>query len=121
MRKNVTHNITINKKPYYCRTRDFEPNTGIIDYNLFWNHGKPVALQIDSGDGEISAAPTWAEYKLDEHSVTADPQFVAPSRGDYSVKAGSPALTLGFKNFPMDQFGKPGYPVPPGFQKARGG
>jgi hypothetical protein len=53
---------------------------------------------------------------LDEHSVTADPQFVDAAKGDYTVKPGSPALDLGFKNFPMDQFGKPGYPVPPGFQ-----
>jgi hypothetical protein len=59
---------------------------------------------------------TWNKYKLDQHSVAADPQFVDPKKGDYSVKVGSPALALGFKNFPMDQFGKPGYPVPPGFQ-----
>ena len=26
-------------------------------------------------------------------------------KGDYSDKAGSPALTIGFKNFPMDSFG----------------
>jgi hypothetical protein len=31
--------------------------------------------------------------------------FVDPSKGDYTVKDGSPALTLGFKNFPMTGFG----------------
>ena len=31
--------------------------------------------------------------------------FVDPERGDYGVKEGSPALELGFVNFPMDQFG----------------
>ena len=31
--------------------------------------------------------------------------FVDAARGDYRVKEGSPALALGFKNFPMDQFG----------------
>jgi membrane-associated protease RseP (regulator of RpoE activity) len=41
----------------------------------------------------------------DEHSIVADAQFVDPSRGDYRVKDGSPALALGFVNFPMDQFG----------------
>jgi len=30
--------------------------------------------------------------------------FVDPAHGDYRVKPGSPALALGFKNFPMDQF-----------------
>lgn len=31
--------------------------------------------------------------------------FVDPANGDFRVKPGSPALELGFKNFPMDQFG----------------
>ncbi|MDF7825467.1 right-handed parallel beta-helix repeat-containing protein [Pontiellaceae bacterium B12227] len=43
--------------------------------------------------------------KWDVNSVTADPLFVDPASGDYRVKEGSPALELGFKNFPMDQFG----------------
>jgi len=41
----------------------------------------------------------------DEHSIVADAQFVDAARGDYRVKEGSPALALGFVNFPMDQFG----------------
>jgi hypothetical protein len=41
----------------------------------------------------------------DEHSILADVLFVDPTQGDYRVKEGSPALALGFKNFPMDQFG----------------
>ncbi len=41
----------------------------------------------------------------DEHSILADVMFIDPVHGDYRVKQDSPALTLGFKNFPMDQFG----------------
>ena len=41
----------------------------------------------------------------DEHSILADVLFVDPAKGDYRVKDNSPALALGFKNFPMDQFG----------------
>ena len=41
----------------------------------------------------------------DEHSVLADVLFVDPNKADYRVKDNSPALALGFKNFPMDQFG----------------
>ncbi len=119
MQKTISNNIIINKSPYYCRTRDFKPNTGTIDNNVFWNNGAPVVMQIDAGrdgGGIISATSTWTQYKLDDHSVIADPRFMNASKGDYSVKKSSPALTLGFKNFPMDQFGKPGYQVPPGFQ-----
>jgi hypothetical protein len=41
----------------------------------------------------------------DTHSIVADALFVNPAKGDYRVKEGSPALALGFVNFPMDQFG----------------
>ena len=42
---------------------------------------------------------------LDAHSIAADALFVDPATGDYRVKDGSPALALGFDNFPMDHFG----------------
>jgi hypothetical protein len=41
----------------------------------------------------------------DARSVVGDPQFVDPIRGDFRVKEGSPAFKIGFRNFPMDQFG----------------
>lgn len=41
----------------------------------------------------------------DKHSIVADARFVNPARGDYRVRARSPALKLGFVNFDMDQFG----------------
>lgn len=37
--------------------------------------------------------------------MAGDALFVDPAKGDYRVKDGSPALALGFKNFPMDRFG----------------
>jgi hypothetical protein len=66
---------------------------------------------------------TWAQWTgagLDAHSKVADPLFTDPLKdfgngkplGDYSVKPGSPALTLGFKNFPMDSFGVMGVAGP---------
>jgi hypothetical protein len=41
----------------------------------------------------------------DEHSLAADAGFVDPASGDYRVGEASPALSLGFQNFPMDEFG----------------
>ena len=66
------------------------------DYNLLHSPGKtetqPAAgLQKQSG--------------RDAHSVEADALFVNPAAGDYRVREGSPTLSLGFVNFPMDQFG----------------
>ncbi len=45
------------------------------------------------------------QSKRDEHSIVADALFVNPASGDFRVRQGSPALKLGFVNFPMDQFG----------------
>ena len=41
----------------------------------------------------------------DEHSLAATPFLKIPPSGNFRVKEGSPALALGFKNFPMDVFG----------------
>jgi len=41
----------------------------------------------------------------DEHSNYGDPLFINAVDGDFRVQDNSPALKLGFRNFPMDQFG----------------
>ena len=41
----------------------------------------------------------------DANSLVGDPMFVDPAHGDFRVRDGSPALKIGFQNFPMDQFG----------------
>jgi hypothetical protein len=41
----------------------------------------------------------------DQNSLAGDPEFIDPAQGDFRVKDSSPALKVGFKNFPMDQFG----------------
>jgi hypothetical protein len=50
-------------------------------------------------------AQAFQPFGCDAHSVAGDPLFVDPAKGDYRVKEGSPALSVGFKNFPMDPFG----------------
>jgi len=67
-----------------------------LDYNLV--HAP--------GTAEPEPAAKLAQQSgRDAHSVIADAQFVDPARGDYRVREGSPALALGFVNFPMDRFG----------------
>lgn len=80
----------------YAPIRVDKPWGKEVDYNLLHTPGQTAtkpAVQLQSQSGR------------DEHSVTGDALFVDPASGDYRVKPGSPALKLGFQNFPMDQFG----------------
>jgi hypothetical protein len=75
-------------QPYYpIQIKDWGKE---IDYNLFPDDKALLAARANH---------------TDQHSLAGDPLFVDPSRGDYTVKKESPALRLGFKNFPMDKFG----------------
>ncbi|MEO6285241.1 MAG: PDZ domain-containing protein [Dyadobacter sp.] len=61
-----------------------------VDYNLFPNQADLTIARSNH---------------TDTHSKFGDAAFINPEKGDYGVKNSSPALSLGFKNFPMDQFG----------------
>ena len=64
-----------------------------IDNNFFT---QPAALQKARDLG------------LDPHSAAGDPHFLDPVASNFNVAENSPALAVGFKNFPMggvDQFG----------------
>lgn len=63
-----------------------------IDYNVFY-----------SRDPGIKASPEGLGW--DEHSIVVELQFVDPANGDFRIQPSSPAIALGFTNFPMDQFG----------------
>jgi hypothetical protein len=67
-----------------------------MDYNLVQDYGATT---------NAPAARLQQQSGRDEHSIVADAQFIDPAHGDYRVKPGSPALALGFVNFPMNQFG----------------
>jgi len=84
-----------------------------IDRNcLFSASGKFTARisQVRGEDGPEKGAKRvdlegWRALGFDRNSVFADPMFVDPSKNDYRVKPGSPALALGFKNFEMGTWG----------------
>ncbi len=96
----------------------FASSGDVFAHNIVWNDYRPALMpappwgqELDynlmqkDGAGSMPATKLQRQSGHDEHSIVADAQFVDPANGDYRVKAGSPALALGFVNFPMDQFG----------------
>jgi len=85
-----------------------------IDSNCVWSFGAaPGFTNFDDRSAHLFSWANWQAGGNDLHSVVADPMFTDSNKtwpnyapkGDFSVKPGSPALVLGFKNFPMDSFG----------------
>jgi hypothetical protein len=82
-------------------------NTFDCDWNLYFN----PAQKLD--EVKFNGA-TWAEWHQrgkDKHSLYADPLFIAPEQGDFTLKSGSPAFALGFQPIDLSQVGprvKPG-------------
>lgn len=104
----IENNIVLSGNPIQLTSSDPASARYVSDYNLFWNNAAAVGFPGN-----------WQGNGLEAHSKIADPLFVngSPWAGsgitDYTVGSTSPAIGLGFVNFPMDQFGDPGSPVPP--------
>jgi hypothetical protein len=85
-----------------------------IDHNCFHSdlgefvarvRPRPTSEDDDRAEGIKYDLDQWQALGFDRHSLFADPLFADPARGDYRVQPGSPALALGFKNFPMNDWG----------------
>ncbi|MEX2103757.1 MAG: PDZ domain-containing protein, partial [Bacilli bacterium] len=80
----------------YAPIRVPEPWGQACDWNLLHDSDllEPIpALRLQEQSG------------ADKHSIIANALFVNTASGNYQVRDDSPALGLGFRNFPMDQFG----------------
>ncbi len=71
------------------------------DYNIFFNPLKPA----DSIQYNGLTHDEWHLKGKDMHSVYADPMFVNPEKFDFTLKPGSPALKMGFKNIDISDVG----------------
>jgi hypothetical protein len=87
----VTNNIWMGVYRPAAMKADLKKWGRVVDYNLFTTTDADRTKFTNKG--------------CDEHSLVGDAMFVDPAKGDYRVKDNSPVLKLGFKNFPMDQFG----------------
>jgi hypothetical protein len=112
--RRVWNNITVDNSfhPHVW----YEESGDRVNGNIWMGAYRPAAmseslakwgLDVDRNLFTTSDADRtrFANKGCDPHSLVGDPLFLDPARGDYRVRDGSPALRLGFENFPMERFG----------------
>jgi len=99
----ICRNIVVPAKPETMPWRNDKKkilDAERIDNNLYWS-----SEQYKNPDLEHKQLKEFQAAGIDVHSISADPKFIDPESYDLRVADDSPALKLGFKNFPMDNFG----------------
>jgi len=107
--RHVYNNIAINNSlhPHVW----YKNSMDVITHNIWMTQYRPVRIkkwgkEIDRNMFTLEKdRKAFTAQGCDIHSIAGDPMFIDPSQGDYRVRENSPALKLGFKNFPMDKFG----------------
>jgi len=75
----------------------------IMDWNVYWDTrlaDRPDEMKFAGGTLE-----QWRARGHDEHSLIADPQFVAPEKDDFQLQPNSPAFKLGFRPIDLRKVG----------------
>ncbi len=109
---NIMVNNSFHPHVWFGNSQDiFRHNIVFGEYRPIQVHqpwGKECDFNLVNMPGQADSAPASVIQRQsgsDQHSLAADAMFVNPAIGDYRVRNGSPALKVGFQNFPMDQFG----------------
>lgn len=113
-RRRAWNNITVNNgfHPHVW----FNHSEDEVFGNIFMgpHRGARMPSEIAKGkrvDGNLffsskaNIKDRFLKFGWDVNSIAADPKFINPAAGDFRVAQDSPAFDIGFKNFPMDQFG----------------
>ena len=110
---NVLINNSLHPHVWYAGSKD------VFKHNIVFAAYLPAVMQSSIGpqgkwgaelDSNLFASSEADRTKFavngtDAHSLVGDPLFEDPENGDFRVKENSPALRVGFKNFPMNEFG----------------
>ncbi len=98
----IRNNIFVNSTEV-CTRMENDWRSGLtLNHNLYYQAEKPLFRWLGKN---YFAATEFARYQselgLDQGSLCADPQFVAPAARDYRLKPGSPGATLATDGGPV--------------------
>ncbi|WP_079686695.1 right-handed parallel beta-helix repeat-containing protein [Ohtaekwangia koreensis] len=105
----VENNILINNTfhPHVW----FKNSNDVFRHNIVSAGYLPIHIEVWGKETDYNMFPDSASLKAawsrgtDQHSVCGELDFVNPQTGDFRLKDGSVAFSVGFKNFAMDSFG----------------
>lgn len=105
----VENNIMINNTfhPHVW----FQNSNDVFRRNIVLAGYLPINVNVWGKETDYNVFPDSASLKAaqgrgtDKHSVSGNLFFTDPQKGDFSLKDGSIAFSVGFKNFAMDSFG----------------
>ena len=102
---NILVNNTFHPHVWYDKSMD------VFTHNIVTTAYAPVRISVwgKTVDSNFfiqqSALDSAQRNKIDVNSLYGDPQFISAAVGDFRVRPKSKALAIGFKNFPMNEFG----------------
>ncbi|MEO8236981.1 MAG: right-handed parallel beta-helix repeat-containing protein [Flavobacterium sp.] len=89
----------------------FKNSNDVFKHNIVMKAYLPILIDVWGKETDYNVFPDAASLKeaqdrgTDKHSVYGGLDFVNPKEGDFRLKEGSIAFTVGFKNFDMNIFG----------------
>jgi len=115
LRNNV---FALNHEAQVARTRKEDYFTLLFERNIvYWKEGKLLSGNWEGNQfrweknlfwnpaGTKGLPEKWKEQGLDKESLIADPLFVDPEKGDFTLRPDSPALKLGFQPIDVSKVG----------------
>ena len=105
----VENNIMINNTfhPHVW----FKNSNDVFKHNIVTTAYQPIRIDVWGKETDYNVFPDLASLRdaqqrgTDKNSVYEGLDFINPQAGDFRIKDGSIAFTVGFRNFDMDSFG----------------
>jgi hypothetical protein len=105
VRNNVMVNNTFHPHVWFANSAD------VFEHNIVMTGYQPILMNYWGKSIDFNLFPTAAALEraqgrgTDAHSASGSAHFIDAREGNFAVSADSPALSIGFRNFPMDDFG----------------